>query len=242
MRFIRLLGLAFFATLVLSAVGALGAGSASAFHPLFLLLKGTELSFTVSGRDPTLRGENLGATGTILCNKVEGSGAILAKSTLAHRVHLRFFEKCEQTVGTNKATCKEPILPKLALAELGLLLLPGGHASDVALRLAPDDGTTVFTTVECLNGNTTVEGEIVGEVIGPFNTEVASAEVRFESVGKNSATQLYKSIDLLGVEDTNQHLSVAGAFGGEAAEDAKVTITFDGNNAEICTKEPQNCP
>jgi hypothetical protein len=236
----RVMKLALAALFAVTAFSAMAASSASAWHPLFLTLSHRELSFTATGSNPVLRGENLGQVGTITCERVEGSGTILPLSPLAHRIHLRFFGKCEQTLNGNKVACNEPILPKLALGELGLLLLPGTpKPRDVVIKLVPDDGTGKFVTITCGANVTTVLGSIIGE-IGPTDVEATKFTIRFESVGKNSVTQLYKDIDLLGVEMKNEHLSVEGFFGGEAAEDAEGTITTDGGS-EICTRETSGC-
>lgn len=233
MRFMKL---AMLALVAVFAVGAMTAATASAAAgPLFLTESAKELSFTASGGVATLRGLNLGAVGTITCEKNTSKGFITPKSTLAHRVVVEFSGKCEQTVGTNKGTCTEPIKTAEMLAELGLV------SKKVVELLAPSSGTT-FVTVTCTNGNTTVEGAVVGEFpevnakgVNQYNKMLTESELVFEAEGKNTDNQAIKTIELLGTNMTGAELKVSGFFGGKASQEGTGIIKPDGG-VEICTK------
>jgi hypothetical protein len=234
---IKMLGLAFFATLAFSAMAA---ASAAAAEELFLvaLRHVTELLFTGTSLLGLLRGLNNGVVGTISCELDLVHGWLLNKSPLAHRVKIKFHTKCEETVGTLKEKCTEPIEVKESLAELGLLLLPS-RAKDVVLLLAPSDGTKVFAEPKCGTfGTTTVEGAVIGEIPETVNGKkqigVAVEEILlvFEAENKTQ-NQRYTTLDLLGVEMTKAELSVAGSFGGKASEEDLVHLKSDGP-IEIC--------
>ncbi len=236
MKAIRLLGLVFFAVLAFGAVGAIGASTASAFHPLFLTLSGKTLLFLGLGKDPILRGERAGVQATILCEKVLVHGLILHLSTLVHLLPLLFEGDCLQKLGTGASeTCKEHITTKPILGELGLLLL-GSNPPDVVILLTPSDGTTTFVELECGGMKTTVGGTIVGEIPENFKGNAAekqietlreTLEIVFATKNKNNE-QAITSIDLLGVEMTKQELKVEGFLGGKASEEASAELHADG--------------
>jgi len=248
----RIMKLALTALFAVLAFSVLAASSASAFHPLFLTLTGTELLFlgkNPAGVHPVLRALNAGVLGTITCENVLVDGFALNKSTLAHRVVVEFHGKCElHSSLTGLVACTENIVVKKSLAELGLIL---GNKT-VGILVAPSDGTNVFTTVTCGSNVTTVEGAVVGIIpeeainIGrqkQYNSQLSEIEVVFESEGKNSDIQKPEAIELLGVSMTGVELKVQGFFGGRASEEA-TTILHSGKNGkiEICTKAPSACP
>jgi hypothetical protein len=218
----------------------------AARHPLFLTESGSELLFSgtnPAGTTPTLRALNAGVLGTITCEKVLVDGWALPKSPLAHRVKTIFEGKCElHSSATGLVACTEPIEPKLALAELGLVL---GNKT-VGVLLEPT-GTKEFVKVTCGANVTTVEGAVIGEIpeivggVNQYNKLLSETTQVFEAENKNSENQKPESIELLGTNMTGVALTVSGFFGGKASEEATVILKGDGK-IEICTQEPQNCP
>jgi len=204
------------------AFGAVAASSASA-HPLFLTESGKELLFSGMnpvGTIPTLRAVNVGTLGTITCTLALVDGFALPKSPLAHRILVVFEGKCEQTVGSSKSTCVEPIVVKKALAELGLVL---GNKT-VGIFLAPSDGTKEFAETNCGGLKTVVEGTIAGEIPelnanreNQYNSMRSESEQVFESENKNE-NQKITSIELLGSPMSGVELKVSGFFGGKASQ------------------------
>lgn len=234
------------------AFGAVGAGSASAFHPLFLnegnkaeLLFSGEGSLATTGVLPTLRALNAGILGTITCEKVLVDGFAENKSTLAHRVKVEFHGKCTlHSNATGLVACTETIKVNQSLAELGLVL---GNKT-VGILLASSEKAPEFVKVTCGSNITTVEGAVIGEIpekvgtVEQYNKPLIETLQVFEAEGKSSENQNITSIELLGVNMTvGTTLKVSGFFGGAASEEASVTLTGDGK-IEICTLAFQNCP
>jgi hypothetical protein len=236
MRIMKMALTALFAVLAFSAMAA---SSASAFHPLFLNLNGSSwLLFTgTSSGLPTLLGLNVSTLGTITCEKALSHGYTLNKSTLADLVTVLFEGNCIQQISGNVGTCGE-ITTKLLSGELGLLLV--GTSKLVGLLLIPESGSE-FVEVKCTNGNTKVEGAIVGEFPeingqtreNQYNKNLTSYELVFESVNKASENQKYTEIDLLNVKMTKAELKVEGFFGGKASQETTSTLKAEG---EISTK------
>jgi hypothetical protein len=216
---------ALLAPLAISMCIAVTAADALAFHPLFLTTSGKTLSFTgVSGLFE-LRGLNAGVLGTVDCEKGVTSGELLNESTLARKIELEFSGKCLETVGTSDEKCN-PVAFKLTLGELGLL------NKKTVLLLAPENGTE-FATVTCGGTKTVIEKAVIGEI--PEAGESVGLTV-FDVVLKAvnaTITQAITEIELLGVNMTGVHLSVAGFLGGQASGETTETINPD---AEVAAK------
>jgi hypothetical protein len=237
----RLMKLALAALFAVLAFSAMVASSASAFHPLFVTLSAKELLFSGLGVDPILRGERGGFVATVLCEKVLAHGFVLHLSTLLHLLLLHFEGKCVQKIGGGaNETCKEPILTKLLLGELGLLT---SAKLLVVLLLRPSTGTE-FAAIECGTGEAThVGGVIIGEIPENFkgnalekqiNTERSEIEIVFATINK-SQHQSITEIFLLGVQmGPGEELSISGFLGGPASEEATATLKGDGK-LEIST-------
>jgi hypothetical protein len=236
MRIIKLLGLAFMATL---AFGAVAATNSFAAEELFLTASGHELLFEGLSLLGLLRGLNGGIPSIVSCELDLVHGWALNDSPLAHRIKILFHTKCQQTVGSTTEKCTEPIHVKESLGELGLLLLPNGK-HDIVLLLIPSDGTTVFAKITCGSfGETTVEGAVIGELpetvngVNQYNKPLTEFLLIFESENKNE-NQRYTTLDLLGVVMPGPiGLKVAGFLGGKASEEDTVHLRFDGL-VEIC--------
>lgn len=216
------------------AFGAMGAGSASAAtHPLFLTLSHLTLLITSGeGNLAVLRGLELGVLGTVDCEKsLVLHAEILSLSPLAHKILIDFHGKCEQTIGTSKAICKEPIETKLISAELGLEL-----TNKIVLVLLKPESGTEFTKFTCGGKEVKVEGAIIGEIPAEnanrepqYNVPLEETEVVFEAEGKNTDKQKYGKICLLGVEMTaGTELQVSGFFGGKASQEGTGKLKGDG--------------
>ncbi len=218
MRSIRPAFAALFVVLAFSAVAAAGA---SAAQPLFLNGNGSaSLSLTGTGGLTTIRALNVGVLGTIACEKSSTTGETQNKSARAVKVLLTFSGKCEQTVGSTKSTCTEPIKSVSSFVELGLA---SSTVKTVLELVAPESGTT-FVTITCGSNNTTVEGTVVGEVPtinakgeNQLNSQRSEFEMVFAAVGKTSENQVYAGLLLLGTQMTGAVLKVAGFFGGTAS-------------------------
>jgi len=217
---------AILALVAVFAFGAIAAASASASLPLFLTESKKALLFTADSGVGTLRGEKAGVVGTITCEQDLVHGFVLNASPLAHELHIQFEKKCKQTIGTNEGTCTEPIKVNLAYGELGLL---NGH---VVLLVAPESGTE-FVTVECTNGNTKVEGAVVGEFPltgADGNPQYGVDRKDFLLVFKaTGTTQEPEEIELLGSLMTGVSLKVSGFLGGKASQESHELLLLDGN-------------
>lgn len=208
-------------------MGALAATSASAVGPLFLTESKKALLVTadVLG-EATLKAKSFGVEGTIKCEKGSGQGFVLDKSPLGHEIEVEFFGKCEQTVGTTKGTCTEPIKPKLTYGELGLL-------NGIVLGLVAPESGTEFVQLQCANGNTKFSGAIVGEFTlnGRDGAKQYGVERKVFLLLLNATgnKQNNQEIELLGVLMTGVHLSTEGFFSGEASVNAVALGLVDGN-------------
>jgi hypothetical protein len=235
MRSIKLAMLALFAVF---AFGAIAATSASAL-PEFKNTSGkTEVSVSgLSVGTQTLRGENVGQTGTITCNTVLVHATILVPSMIIHKVLVEFHGSCKQKIGTNEGTCTEPIVVKPSKGEIGLI---NSTTKVVGLLLKPESGTE-FVTVKCTNGNTKVEGEVVGEIpeksglTNQYNKPLGKFEVVFKSSG-GTVNQERTEILLLPTQMTGINLKVSGFFGGNASQESTSVIDLpNGETGEITT-------
>lgn len=235
MRTMRLALAMLFAALAFSTMAA---SSASAFHPLFLTQSGKELLFSGEGIKPILRAEEAGLPATLECERVLIDGFALNLSTLAHRVLVLFEGKCTLKVnGGANELCREPLVFKKSLAELGLLTSTNHK---VVMLLAASDGTTVFDTSECGGNQTTVSGSIVAEIPEnnaklekQINVSRSTLEVVYATTNKNNQ-QAITEIWLLGTQMTGDELKVEGFLGGKVAWEDVLNLKGDGN-IEIST-------
>jgi hypothetical protein len=208
-------------------VDALAAASTSAAEPLFITGTGKALLFTGTSGVVTLRSKTgTGTEGTITCEKtLTFHGLALNESALVRELHIEFKGKCEQTVGSNKGTCSEPIKLASSYGELGLL---HGH---VLILVAPESGT-LFVEVKCTNGNTDVRGAIIGEFTlngrGGSSQYNGALEDFLLSFNAKGITQEPESIELSGTLMTGVGLSTEGLFSGKASEEATELLSFDG--------------
>jgi hypothetical protein len=169
---IKMLGLAFFATLAFSAIGALGAGSASAL--LFLTLSGGELLFEIKSLlhfnkveppHPTL----LSSIGNVECELLLGRGAILHKTDEARKIRLEF-HRCRLQGTMFPCTTrgvtgeKEGLIITLLLKALLVTLLEvRGQETKYALKIESEEGAPHLATFECLGETIVVQGSVVGD-------------------------------------------------------------------------------
>lgn len=202
---------------VMSLAALVAASVASAGEPLFLTASGTTLLFTADSGVGTLRGERAGAVATVTCAQDLTHGFILNNSPLAHKVEVAFEGKCEQTLGTEKTACEEPIRTHPLSGELGLL-----HG-EVLLLLTPE--TLNFTTLKCGGLTTEVGGAVIGLLDPPYGVAVTDATLLFKASG---TTQLPEEIELLGVLMTKDGLHVEGFLGGKASEETTELLLPDG--------------
>lgn len=226
-------------------VDASAATTASAVEPLFATESLKALLFTGTGGAVTLRSEQLGVVGTITCEKNSIHGRALHASALARELHMEFKGKCEQTVGSSKGTCTEPIKPLLSYGELGLL------NGNVFLLVAPEKGATLFVEVKCTNGNTTFTGAVIGEFpeIGRDGTSQYGLlrEALLLSFKAKGTTQEPEEIELLGASMKNLKnvsLKAEGFFGGKASQETKELLLFTGKaglqSATLLSFNPPN--
>jgi hypothetical protein len=212
------------ALVAVMCVDALATTSASAEEPLFVTESGKALLFVADGLGAvTLRGKKAGVEGTITCEKESVHGLALDKSTLARELHIEYNGKCEQTVGTNKGSCTEPIKPVLSYGELGLL------KEHVLLLVAPEKGTE-FVEVKCTNGNTKIGGAVIGEFKlngRNGNSQYAVKQKAFLLLFKaNGVKQEQEEIELLGSLMKGVALKAEGFFGEGASEEAVQLLLF----------------
>jgi hypothetical protein len=234
MRIMKPAVAALFAVLACSAMAA---SSASAFHPLFLTQSAKELLFSGEGLKPVLRAEEAGVPGTLECERVLIDGFALNLSTLAHDILVLFEGKCTLKVqGGGNEPCREPLVFKKSLAELGLLTSTNHK---VVLLLVSSEGT-IFDESECSGLRTTVSGSIIAEIPEnnaklekQINVSRSELEVVFATVNKNNQ-QAITEIWLLGTQMTGDELKVEGFFGGKAAEELTLNLKGDGK-VEIST-------
>lgn len=220
---------ALIALFAVMCMGALGAGSASAVQPLYLTESKKALLVSSDNLgEITLRGRSAGIEGTIKCEKSGGHGFLLDKSSLIREISAELSGKCEQTIGTSKGTCTEPIKPVSMYGELGLL------NGIVVMLIAPESGET-FVEVKCTNGNTKITGTIIGEY--KLNSRDGTKQYGVDRkvlLGLDNATgnkQNIQEIELLGTKMTGDHLRVESTFftEEEAAVEAKGLCLVDGN-------------
>jgi uncharacterized protein (DUF1501 family) len=227
MRKVKLASLALIAVFAFGAVAAMSATAVP--QPEFKTLSGNTLAYTGKSGPAVLRGGALGGAveAEILCEESNTTGNILNNSPLTHKVAVSFSGKCEQNGdGDSKTACKEPILLKETVGELGLLLVSSLH-EEVGLVLKPVSGTE-FVTTECGSSKTTVTGEIIGTFpeMGKYNK--LETEAKLEFTANKTTKQTPTEIDLLGVEMKKVELKVEVIFGESASQEETVTLKGDG--------------
>jgi hypothetical protein len=226
--------IALIALVAVMCVDALAATGASAEEPLqplalspvFLTAGPEELLFTGSGGAVTLRSKQAGVEGTISCERtLSFTGLAVTESALVNALRIELNGRCEQTVGSSKDTCSEPIKLELSYGQLGLL-----H-NHVFLLVAPENGT-LFATVKCTNGNTQVRGAVIGEF--PLNGRGGSLQygVSLEDFlllyKAKGITQEPEEIELAGGLMKGVGLTTEGLFSGKASAEATELLKFDG--------------
>jgi hypothetical protein len=216
--------LALAALVAVMCVGPLAATSASAVETLFITSSGKALLFTGSGA-VTLRGKEAGIEGTIKCELSKTHGFVLNKSSLARELHIEFEGKCEQTVGSTKSACTEPIKALSAYGELGLL---HGHG---LLLVAPEKGTELVEA-KCAGDNTKFSGAVIGE----FALNGADGLPQY-GIAREDYLLLYKvkgttqepeEIELSGTLMKGVTLKAEGFLGEKASEETTQLLSFAG--------------
>jgi hypothetical protein len=166
---IKMLGLAFMATLAFSVVGALGAGSASA---LLFLVAGDAASETYTVENlgkPTLE---TSSKRTVTCESVDGGGTILNKTDVVEKASFTF-HKCTSSFAGECTSGTEPkgLIKTLALDGLLVTLLNGKYGILTLPEKSTDEAE--FTCKGLLTVTTVVTGNVVGE----FTETKAESEV-----------------------------------------------------------------
>ncbi len=175
MRLIKLLGLAFMATLAFSAIGALGAGSASAL--LFLTSGGASTTFTVLNLNTSTKPAVLETKGgqKVECEGVVGSGTILNKTDLSHKIVFTF-HKCKASFGSTCSSAGEPsgLIKTLSLRGLLVTLLNGKYGIETVSEKGTTGDLAEFKCSGLIGEVTTV---VTGSVVGEFTETKAESEV-----------------------------------------------------------------
>ncbi len=220
---IKMLGLAFFATLAFSAVGALGASSASAL--LFLTESGNELLFTIKGLGlAVLETKN---ASKIDCKSTLGHGFIVNKSDSARKILLTFHECTSGALGACTSS-GEPsgLITTLEMDALLVTLL--SPLDKYGLKLLAEKGN--LADFNCGIAAVTVKGTIVGEfeeTLTESQTNKTEAKLVFEK-GANPGEPFIKDYwTLQGVETAKLESTIAGAT-EEANEQALADILPNG--------------
>jgi hypothetical protein len=227
----RVLRPALTALFVALAFNAMAAANSFA-EELFLTASGKTLLFIGLGRNPVLRALQAGVPAELSCEKVLIHGFILNKSPLAHLLPLLFEGKCVQKInGGANETCGEHITTKPVLVELGLLVLLNPHP--VVISLEPSEGAAEFFKLKCGSHETTLGGQVIGEIPETnekgekqIGTSRESLEVVFATVAKNNE-QKWKSIFLL-KELMTKELKIEGFLGGPVSEETTMELKSDG--------------
>ncbi len=233
---IKMLGLAFFATLALSAMGALGAGSASAL--LFLTTNAKE-SFTVKGltiAELETKGKN-----TIECANVLGNGLILNKTDVAHSIFL-IFHKCN-IKGLPSATCTsagEPagLIKTLQLDALLVTLLPSTSDKYGLLLLAAKGNLAEFKCASLPETNAEVKGTVVGEfteTLTESQTAKKEATLKFEKGANAGEPAITSYWTLQGTAAPKLESTLSGLANETSESNEKVTSDVVAtNNVSFC--------
>ncbi len=237
---IKMLGLAFMATLAFSMVGALGAGSASAL--LFLVAGGASSeTFTVQ----TLGAEQKLETpkNSVKCTSVEGSGTILNKTDVVDKASFTF-HKCSSTFSgecTSAGQTTKGLIKTLALDGL-LVTLLGTTEHKYGIVMLPEKSTddAEFT---CTNGLVTTKTVVKGSVVGEFKetqaeseTSKTAAKIAFEK-GTNAGEAKIKDYETLqGVKAAKLESTIENIESNvESNEQAEGDITTT-NGITLCHK------
>jgi hypothetical protein len=236
---IKMLGLAFFATLAFSAIGALGAGSASALLFLTLSPSGVkELLFEVKSllhfnkvepRNPTL----LSSHGNVECELLLGRGAILNKTDEARKIRLEF-HRCKVQNTTQPCTTegvageKSGLIITLLLDALLVTLLEvSGQETKYALKILSEEKPPHLATFNCgpIVGTVIVQGSVVGDFEESLSQSQTHKEEAALLFGKFVSQDFWTLKSGIGEAKLEANLG----FGFEpATEDALVDIRADG--------------
>jgi hypothetical protein len=236
MRTIRLLGLAFFAVLAFSVVGAVG-GATPASALLFLTLSGKELLFEVKSlrhlnatpANPTLLSRN----GNVECELLLGRGAILNKTDEARKIRLEFHRCNVQGFPALRCTTEgvageKPglIITLLLKALLVTLLEVRGQETKYALKIESEERAPHLATFFCEGIGTVV---VQGSVVGDFEESLRQSQTPKEEAallfGKFVSQDYWTLRNGIGTAKLEANLG----FGFEPAEeDALVDIRAEG--------------
>lgn len=164
---VKMLGLAFFATLAFSAVGAIGAGSASAL--LFLTSGASEETSTTVNLNTETSPATLEAENglSVKCPSVLGSGTILNKTDRIDKLLFTFHKCTAGILGACTSSGEQTGLIKTLELDALLITLLNGH---YGLLILAEKGNQA----EFVCGGVTIE--VKGTVAGEFTATAAEAE------------------------------------------------------------------
>jgi hypothetical protein len=213
---IKTTGLAIVAVCALSALVATSAFALPEFKSTAnTTYTGTNLT------TPTLKAKQLGVEGTISCEKAAAKGEIINNSMETKKNVVEFTGKCEQTIGSSKSTCTEPITTKELTGTLGYIKKEA--KPPVGLLLKPTVGK-IFAEPVCGGSKTNVEGEIVGEfTAASLNKSQTKFQLNFAATGVSQSVKTFLLLPEVFME--NVHLQVEGFFGGEASQSVNEELT-----------------
>ena len=177
---------------------------------------------------PVIKAKNLGIEGTIKCEKATMGGTAINKTMEVQTMVISFSGKCEQTIGSSKSTCSEPITTPSLVGTLGYIKeIP---SLPVGLLLKPKSGLEILEPI-CGGDVTELQGEVVGEFLtGSINKSSTKLTVVLgcSGVKQNVTTFLL----LAGAFMSGVNPEVTGFFGGEACLSVIEELTF-ATNVEI---------
>jgi hypothetical protein len=219
---IKLLGLAFIATLAFSAVGAIGAGSASALLFLTLSPRGqTELLFELKSLTKPIF---LSASGNFECALLLGRGAILHKTDEARKILLQFHGCKLEGTSTTCTTAGEPagLITTLLLDALLVTLLEVPlQETKYALKLLSEVRPPHLATFSC--GIITVI--LRGSVVGDFEESLRQSQTH----RKEAALLFGRTVsqDFWTLKSGIGEAKLEWSFGGGAFEPVAVDVLVD---------------
>ncbi len=230
MRIMKLLGLAFLATLAFSAVGTLGAGSAAAL--LFLTESGKELLFTIKSLGNATFESASGSR--FECKSVLGHGFIMHKTDSVRKILLTFHE-CGSGL-TQCTSSGEPsgLIKTLELDALLVTLL--SPLDKYGLKLLAESGNLAEYT--CGLGSVELRGSVVGEyeeTLAESETFKKEVKLVFEK-GVNSGEPRIRDYETLNGAGTAKLESKSG---GGAFEEMNLQMLLDlisDGNVKFCHK------